>query len=68
MTQRIVVGFDASPAAAAALTSRTCLGHAPCHVVVVRPQPKPMPSRGRVFVGVDMSGHSRTALLFAAPS
>jgi nucleotide-binding universal stress UspA family protein len=46
--------------------SRACLAHASCPVVVIRPQPKPAPARGRVIVGVDGSGHSRQALRVAA--
>lgn len=46
--------------------SRRCVVHAPCPVVVVRPPRRPTPSAGRVVVGVDGSGHSRTALRIAA--
>jgi nucleotide-binding universal stress UspA family protein len=46
--------------------SRACLAHAPCPVVVVRPQPEEAPPRGRVIVGVDGSDHSRQALRVAA--
>jgi nucleotide-binding universal stress UspA family protein len=46
--------------------SRACLAHAPCPVVVVRPQPEQASSRGRVVVGVDGSNHSRQALRIAA--
>jgi len=46
--------------------SRACVSHAPCPVVVVRPQPDHARSHGRVIVGVDMSGHSRQALRIAA--
>lgn len=46
--------------------SRTCLAHAPCPVVVVRPQPEQPPSHRRVIVGVDGSGHARQALRVAA--
>ena len=46
--------------------SRACLAHAPCPVVVVRPQPELASSRGRVVVGVDGSSHSRQALRIAA--
>ena len=46
--------------------SRACLAHAPCPVVVVRPQPEKAPPRGRVIVGVDGSDHSRRALRVAA--
>lgn len=46
--------------------SRACLAHAPCPVVVVRPQPEQVPPLGRVIVGVDASEHSRQALRVAA--
>jgi len=46
--------------------SRRCVKHALCPVVVVHPQSRPSRSTGRVVVGVDMSGHSRTALHVAA--
>jgi nucleotide-binding universal stress UspA family protein len=46
--------------------SRACLAHAPCPVVVVRPQTGPTASYRRVIVGVDGSGHSRQALRIAA--
>jgi nucleotide-binding universal stress UspA family protein len=46
--------------------SQACLAHAPCPVVVVRPQPEQASSRGRVVVGVDGSSHSRQALRVAA--
>ena len=49
--------------------SRACLAHAPCPVVVVRPQPEEATPRGRVIVGVDGSDHSRQAcLLYTSPS
>jgi nucleotide-binding universal stress UspA family protein len=46
--------------------SRACLAHAPCPVVVVRPQPEQASSQGRVVVGIDGSSHSRQALRVAA--
>jgi nucleotide-binding universal stress UspA family protein len=46
--------------------SRACVTRAPCPVVVVRPQPEQASPRGRVAVGVDLSGHSRQALRAAA--
>jgi nucleotide-binding universal stress UspA family protein len=45
--------------------SRACLAHAPCPVVVVRRQPEQASTRGRVAVGVDLSGQSRQALRVA---
>ena len=43
--------------------SQACVTHATCPVVVVRSEPPS--SHGRVVVGVDVSGHSRTALRVA---
>jgi nucleotide-binding universal stress UspA family protein len=46
--------------------SRACMAHVLCPVVVVRPQPEPTSTHGRVIVGVDASDHSRQALRVAA--
>jgi nucleotide-binding universal stress UspA family protein len=46
--------------------SHACLAHAPCPVVVVRPQLGGAASHKRVIVGVDGSEHSRQALRVAA--
>ncbi len=45
--------------------SRAVLHHAPCSVVVVRPEAPATTSRGRVVVGVDTSHHARHALRVA---
>jgi nucleotide-binding universal stress UspA family protein len=47
-------------------TSRACLHHAPCSVVVVRPASRPPRPHGRVVVGIDSSGPARRALHVAA--
>jgi nucleotide-binding universal stress UspA family protein len=46
--------------------SRACLAHAPCPVVVVRPQLEQSAAHRRVIVGVDASEPSRQALRVAA--
>jgi nucleotide-binding universal stress UspA family protein len=46
--------------------SHACLAHAPCPVVVLRPQLGVAASHKRVIVGVDGSEHSRQALRVAA--
>jgi nucleotide-binding universal stress UspA family protein len=42
-----------------------CVTHAPCPVVVVRPQTQPPPARPRVVVGLDGSDTARAALVEA---
>jgi nucleotide-binding universal stress UspA family protein len=46
--------------------SRACLAHAPCPVVLIRPQPEQATSHRRVVVGIDASDQSRQALRLAA--
>lgn len=46
--------------------SRACLHHAPCPVVVVRPDVAAEPTYGRVIVGIDASDSARQALVVAA--
>lgn len=65
----LVIGSRGRSALAGLLlgsVSKTCLAHAPCPVVVVRPEANATLDHRRVIVGVDGSLHSRQALCLAA--